>query len=409
MKTHYIVSKCHQKLCPNCWEYWRTYATAIIKTRLWEKRCHKDKKGYIRNKRNKFKKVKHIIISPAPKIINKYTYWELRSQAEDFLYDISHMYLFKIEGQPSLKLKKYGFKWKKNGWTAHAKKYKKLSFELKEKIKESYRVINSVPSGVLIFHPYRLTREAMAQYNIYRNQQITKGQDPTRKWDWVRTQRNYHELIYYSPHFHFIGFTSWLMEPEAGSNWVYKTIEEENDNGKKVSILGEDDIYRAVNYLLSHTGALKNKGNMHSYVYTGNLSDSNGNSSAERKLKKNGFTVNDDEIFINETSKSEEKQMKNKCKFCQERGKEGKLFYIWTNLNTFFNAYDINLNQVYENNISFEELIEFTKKIDRPSFIKLHVIEALRLKMGKPPPIDYEKYIVTDYDKEKQLIKDNRH
>ncbi|GAI14176.1 unnamed protein product, partial [marine sediment metagenome] len=160
--------------------------------------------------------------------------------------------------------------------------------------------------------------------------------------------------------------------------------------GRRVSQLDGPSLYRVVNYLLTHTGTLKDRPNIHSYVYTGNVSNIHGKTETSIELEDyegditNGSTLRDK---IPQT-KMEKKAMKNKCRWCEKHGKKGKLWYIGQNTAAFFNAHGI------PKDLDNSEKIIMVKNLDMPSYIKLHILEIIYMRMGKPPPIDYKEYII---------------
>ncbi|GAH95105.1 unnamed protein product, partial [marine sediment metagenome] len=48
-------------------------------------------------------------------------YWQLKKDAIDYVYSISHVYLYRVKGKRSMSLKKYGFTWRKKGYTGPRK------------------------------------------------------------------------------------------------------------------------------------------------------------------------------------------------------------------------------------------------------------------------------------------------
>ncbi len=379
-KVHFVLSRCHQKSCPKCWETWRKNQSGSIKSRIWERRNKKS---------NKFKRLLHMVLSPGKELVGSMDYLQLKKDAIDYLYSISHVYLYRREGKRSMKLKKYGFLWRKKYYTGPRKLWSDLDEDKKEEIRKSYRIINSAPSGVLIFHPFRLTKDAMQQYSLYVDLETNAGRKPLTKWDWIREQTNIENMIFYSPHFHFVGYMSWIEKQKKGDPWIYKVIEETTDKGKKVSQLDGPSLYRVVKYLLSHTGTLKDRPNVRSYVYTGNVSNSYGETETSIELEGSegadgGSTVSD---RIPQTS-MEKKALKNKCRWCEKHGKQGKLWYIGQNTAAFFRSYGI------PEDLDNSKKIIMVKNLGIPDYIVMHIIEIIRMRMGKPPPIDYGEYII---------------
>lgn len=380
-KAHFIKSHCHQKSCPNCWETWLKNQSGSIKSRIWERRNKKS---------NRYKRLLHLIVSPCKELIKSMNYWELREDAINYLYSISQVYLYRIKDKNPMPLKRYGFEWRKKGYTGPKKLWSDLGEDKRQEIKQSYRIINSAPSGVLIFHPFRLTKDGMRQYSQYVDLETNAGRKPLKKWDWIREQKNIEDMIFYSPHFHFVGFMSWIEKQKKGDPWMYKVIEETTDKGRKVSQLDGPSLYRVINYLLTHTGTLKDRPNVHSYIYTGNVSNSYGPTETSIEFEDyegditQGSTLGDK---IPQTS-MEKKALKNKCRWCEKHGKKGKLWYIGQNTTAFFNAHSI------PEDLDNSEKIIMVKKLAMPSYIILHIIEIIRMRMGKPPPIDYEEYII---------------
>ncbi|GAH92635.1 unnamed protein product [marine sediment metagenome] len=147
-----------------------------------------------------------------------------------------------------------------------------------------------------------------------------------------------------------------------------------------------------MNYLLTHTGTLKDKKYMHPFVYLGNISDRNGKSKQEQELDENGFYENGNDIYIRNTSKEDQKKLKANCKWCQKHGyNPGKLWYSHQNLIYFLEAHEIYLPSGFD---QWRDLIPLVKKLEAPSYQILHILEYLMMKGGKPPPIDFEGYIV---------------
>ncbi|GAI14698.1 unnamed protein product, partial [marine sediment metagenome] len=178
---------------------------------------------------------------------------------------------------------------------------------------------------------------------------------------------------------------------QKNQDFLYKTIEEITPEGKKVSILNDQDVYRVVSYLLTHTATLKDKKYMHPFVYLGNISDRNGKSKQEQELDENGFYENGDDIYIRNSTKEERKIKKACCKWCKRHGTEGKLWYALPNLVSFLKAYEIQVPPGFD---QWRDLIPLVKKLEAPSYHVLHVLEYLMVKKGEPPPVDHEDYLV---------------
>jgi len=371
-KVHYVKSHCNQKACPNCYETWHKNRSAKIKLRLTSWKAKQN---------NKYKRIKHIVLAPAEELFRNEDPWSLRALAIDFLYSISSMYIIPKNEWFDFP-EHYGFTPRRNNnYSIPKSEWDKIPFDERMQIKDNCRVINSTPSGVLIFHPWRTTAEA--------NKKAYAAN--MKKWEWVRAQGpNWKDYVYWSPHFHFVGYVGWLSVPESGTGWVYKTITEEFEKGRKVSILKPKEVYFAVSYLLSHTGTIKDKPNVHSYVYIGNLADRNGESEEEKQLKKFGVLYpSDGDIILSSKSINDLKKLKATCKYCKRQGKTGKLFYMYQNLLSFFKAYEIPFDGVH-----WEGVEESIKRINAPNYIKLHVLECIHIKQDKGPPVDYLDYLI---------------
>jgi hypothetical protein len=422
MQPYYVRHRCLQKLCPSCYETWHRKAAAKVKVRLTSNRAET---------KNEKKQRKHLMLSSCRDLYSL-PIQKLREKAEEYLYSISNMYVYKrSDGSHPLPLTQWSFERRKKGFSITRKCWDRLSEGQKEQIYKAYKVITSAPSGVLIFHPFRLNQKGKYLYHLARKEAQTKLGDPRHcqdekhgvdpddeddgwktkplnKWEWVRAQANPMELIEFSPHFHFVGWTSWLDPPEKNGEFVYKVImkgkdeddgddeEPEAKNQKHVAILGSKDVYRVVFYLLSHVGVPKNFPYYPGYVYLGNVSDRCGSSIEERNLAENGFHLCDDDVVVHTENLKLERTMadatkKGTCHWCRKHGTQGKLFWIGPNLLGFFRAHLIPYDELDPNWIEISEMVT---KCVCPDYIKLHVLQQIDFKLDGKPPDDVEDYVI---------------
>lgn len=346
--------------------------------------------------KNGKKTLKHVIISPGPVAIEKYDYWELRRKATEYLYSKSHFYAVKRFDAQSIHLEKYGFSKLGKSHTISQQKWKKLAEEIKEKIRKHFLIKFSAPSGVLIWHPYRMKAGCEDEYIDYLKNSTsgiikTPASGTMKKWEWIRSKPNWRELVEYSPHFHFVGYAGYLQPSDKKEGWIYKTIRETINGNKVVSVLSHQDVYKVVNYLLTHTGVLKNKPYTHSYVWIGNLSTRNG---GKTEVAEDVVMDSMDVILSGTDSDIIKKAIE--CKWCKEHNKSGKLRYFWKTLQAFFNAHKIGIAEDPEQT-DWDKVSEQVKLLDVPNFMVYHILEAIKVKQRKPPPLGFEDYII-EYD-----------
>lgn len=372
MKIHYVLHRCNQKTCKKCWEIWHVRTTKKIKSRI----C--SQKAGIKNHR---KKIKHVVVTPTPEHAQKYNYWELREQAIDYLSSKSYIYAVQRYDQQKIRLEKYGFLQLKKSYIITQEKFKELTEEDRQKIRKHFLIKFSSPSGSLIFHPFRLKPEAQEEYKEY----LRNASDGMKKWEWIRSKPNWRELVIYSPHFHFIGYIGFLAPAKSEEMWLYKTIKD----GNKVAILSDKDVFRAVNYLLTHTGVLDDR-NVHSYVWIGTLSTRNGKFSDDTSADADPM-----DMIMNDKSGSGKSDAKinKECRWCAAQGKRGKLRYIWKTFRACLHAHDIYICED-PNLVEWEHVIKEVKQLDIENHMKLHLLEAIKVRQRKPPPLGFEEYII---------------
>ncbi|GAI01829.1 unnamed protein product, partial [marine sediment metagenome] len=81
------------------------------------------------------------------------------------------------------------------------------------------------------------------------------------------------------------------------------------------------------------------------------------------------------------------------CKWCKEHNKHGKLGYFGPTFKATLNAYGIGVEEDIENT-DWDAVIIQVKKLDIPDYKKLHLLEAIKVKQGKPPPLGWEDYVI---------------
>ncbi len=107
--------------------------------------------------------------------------------------------------------------------------------------------------GMLVFHPYRLTKAAYLRYVAtgIRDEKIDWQVEDERKWEWWREQVDRDNLIVWAPHFHFVGFL--FIEPTSAefyrqtSGWVYKNIRPLKDSRA---------VWSCAQYVLNHKAVI---------------------------------------------------------------------------------------------------------------------------------------------------------
>ncbi|GAH22906.1 unnamed protein product, partial [marine sediment metagenome] len=262
--------------------------------------------------------------------------------------------------------------------------------ESKEKIRKHFLIKFSAPSGVLIWHPYRLKPGYEDEYKEY----LRKSVDGLKKWEWIRSKSNWREMVTYSPHFHFVGYVGYLKQSEKGEGWLYKTIEETKNGSKVVSVLSYQDVYRVVNYLLTHVGTLSNQ--QHSYSWLGNISNNSGKTEVAQEAAQDPMDVIMS-ISADGAKKSPgtdtDIKKKIECKWCKEHNKQGKLRYFGNTFIAALNAHEIGVEEDLEYT-DWDAVSNQVKKLDIPNFQKLHLLEAIKVKQKKPPPLGWETYLI---------------
>ncbi len=100
----------------------------------------------------------------------------------------------------------------------------------------------------VIPHPYRMTEEAKQQY---RATDVDYG-----IWVWWREDMGSDmDLVYWSPHFHIIGFTTQNMDEGSGSDgWVYHFVRSFGRFEGIHDLESHGEVYGVFRYLLSHAG-----------------------------------------------------------------------------------------------------------------------------------------------------------
>lgn len=107
----------------------------------------------------------------------------------------------------------------------------------------------------VIPHPYRVTDEGQKAYR----EEVPRGDDGEPVygiWVWLRNDvEDMQRYIYWSPHYHIIGFTSADMDPGTESDegvYQFKRSLESFDGIRDRE--SHEDVYGLFRYLLSHTG-----------------------------------------------------------------------------------------------------------------------------------------------------------
>lgn len=381
MKIHYVRHRCNQKTCPDCWKIWHIHTTKKIKSRICSQKA---------GTKNNRKKIKHVVVTPTPEHA-KHNYWELREQAIDYLSSKSFIYAVQRYNQQRIRLEKYGFRRLKKSYIITQEEFKELTEEDRQRIRQHFLIKFSAPSGTLIFHPFRLKPEAQEEYKEY----LRNTSDGMKKWEWIRSKPNWRELIKWSPHFHFIGYIGFLAPAKSGELWAYKTIQE----NKKVAILSDKDVFRAVNYLLTHTGVLASRPHVHSYVWIGTLSTRNGKFSDDASAAASNAPDTMDDIMNGKdgsSGASSDGKINKECRWCAAQGKRGKLRYIWKTFRACLHAHDIYICED-PNLVEWEHVIKEVKQLDIENHMKLHLLEAIKVRQRKPPPLGWEDYLI-EYD-----------
>lgn len=109
-----------------------------------------------------------------------------------------------------------------------------------------------VRGGVCIPHGWRVREDAEQLWRESREAGLLE--DDIGVWRWIREQdRDWRELVYWSPHFHIIGVGADIGEsdPEADDGWIFSRI----DSFCRFNLSDPDTyepMFRAASYLLSH-------------------------------------------------------------------------------------------------------------------------------------------------------------
>jgi len=382
LKPHFIIHKCMYAGCPDCGMEWIKKSSIAITLKL--------KNPILKRRNHIFPEIKHIVISPSsklhhlPKII-------LQQKAEQYLEEKSFVYLFPRGHRDLLlekKLIKIGGKYTKRGTLAIPYSiWKNLGGNngLKQKVRRRYTIKwvgrgTGVLGGVLIFHPFRLKEEA-------KERALEEGK---KYWEWVREQKDWKKWVYYSPHFHFIGYCGWLEDPKEGEDFVYKTIEKEGEEGE-IAILRDSDIYRCVFYLLTHAGISHFK---HAYDWIGNARGIL-KSWEEELIKKFRFSIVNGKIVFH-ISKEDLKKKENYCRFClKEFGvKRNSLFYFQENLkHALWHWLGITWNDYLENKAKVLEILK-AKETSLPWYIYRNLEENILAMLGIPPN-NWKEFLIT--------------
>lgn len=123
--------------------------------------------------------------------------------------------------------------------------------EFKQAWKRAYRLAEEkgMRGGVVVPHPWRVTEAVKREY---------REEDPDIGiWVWLRGEygEEWREAVYWSPHFHILGFTTPDMEPgNEEDEWVWRFERSLERYGGPRDLESAEDAYGSVRYLLSHTG-----------------------------------------------------------------------------------------------------------------------------------------------------------
>ncbi len=327
-KLHFVRKKCMQKSCPNCWEDWVKSTTPKIAIRLLSDKARELNDG---------RRLVHIILSPGEEIVKafekrKISYEDMRDEAENYLSD-------KTDGQYA---------------------------------------------GVLVFHAFRPS----TRYWEERGEQRKDDDDPEndkKKWEWIRSKKNWYDYVEFSPHWHFIGWVGWIDKPVKNEEFVYKMITTGGrvarfDTGKKKA----GELFKLVYYVLTHTCTTKidysDTDEFHSYVWLGNMAGCS-------------FGGVPDELtaYNEEMARKKGVGKGDKCK-CKDCG--GKLYYMRKNLDFFFKVY---CNIAYPSAHSLNDLRGVVLNSTASNRIKMNVLECMKavelgelfIKTVGPPPDAY--------------------
>ena len=194
-KAHYLKNRCYRKECPDCYGAWKMRAVNAIEARLYSQKARET---------NGVRRLAHIVLT--------------------------------MKKSEEIKTKKDFDKMIQAGY--------------------KYAEKNGVKGGVMIIHAFRATSEAK-----YLAHQAGK-----RTWEWIRAQAHHERYMRYSPHFHIVGYFDYLKKQKKGEKWLYKSITDVDGSiiNYSISLSGEEKkdkvlegLRKTVNYLLSHTVALK--------------------------------------------------------------------------------------------------------------------------------------------------------
>lgn len=333
MKTHAVRHSCKMKSCPNCWEKWIQNATNTIKFRLSDKKIREKNQG---------KRLLHIVVSPSGELVEA---WKNEELTEKELRDKAIGYLYKKSVKP--------------------------------------------PTGTVVFHAYRFNDKGEKGYKAYIAKCKDNGvnnKDIMKKWQWIREKHgdDWRRYTRFSPHYHYIGYVGWLDKPKQGENFVYKTITDKNGkvktlNDRKTMHIQQQQLHRAIFYILTHTVDRTDRDYYRSYVHLGDISTRNGKPELQERI---------------EEKQQELKQVNRTCRACRD----GKLFYIRQNLTAFLRAWLDIQNPHKWSDKSLKRGILQAKDIPRE--IKKNVLEGMDMLQdyhdGEPPPEDYP-YILENF------------
>ena len=186
-KPHYIKHRCLRKACPDCYQMWLAQTINAVEARLFSKIARSKHEG---------KRLVSIVLSP-------------RHQE-----------------------------------TVYSKE------ELNKLIREGYAYIKGKGAlgGVMIFHPFRATKEA---------KRLSRAAN-MKVWKWIRKQEVPWVWYRYSPHLHLVCYVNYLKPPKKNEKWIYKM--KTDKKGKVIDLMqkskGRADLRGLSGYLLTHTGDL---------------------------------------------------------------------------------------------------------------------------------------------------------
>ena len=111
-----------------------------------------------------------------------------------------------------------------------------------------------IRGGVAIFHGYRATQEAKAEYNADVADGLWDPEQDGRLWKWIREQpRSYRNLTQWSPHWHILGLARDVAsnKPDEQEGWVCQRLSTFSAM-TLTRVDSYEEIANAAMYVLSH-------------------------------------------------------------------------------------------------------------------------------------------------------------